>query len=284
MNTAHFDRLSALIDGAAPRIRVHHAGALRSTHAFPAGGGKTLHLHLLLQGSMRIGWDGGNAVLDGPAVAVLRDDFAHRIEARPGPGEVKLLCTEAAFDGPAAALLLMAFASPRLIDLGDGAHELMHVLPLIATEIEQPRCGQPALLARAGDILFIGLMRYLVARGQSSTGLFGGLGDSRLAKALVAMHRSPATRWSLESLAQEAGLSRTAFATGFREQVGISPGAYLAALRLAIAERSVESGQGLKRAAQASGYASTAALSRALSRKRVMSPPSIDPAPQPPAA
>ncbi|MCB1911534.1 MAG: cupin domain-containing protein [Rhodocyclaceae bacterium] len=284
MNTSHFDRLSALLEGAAPRIGIHHAGALSSTSDFPARSGKALHLHLLLRGTMRIAWADGDAVLEGPAIAVLRDDCGHRIEVLPVCPEVTLLCVDAAFEGPAAALLLMAFASPRLIALGDEAHELMHVVPLIAAEMEQPRCGQPALLARAGDILFIGLMRYLVARGQSSRGVFGGLGDPRLARALVAMHRSPASPWSLESLADEAGLSRTAFATGFREHVGISPGAYLAALRLDIAERAVESGQGLKRAAQASGYASTAALSRALSRKRLKSPPSGAPAPRPPAA
>ena len=127
-------------------------------------------------------------------------------------------------------------------------------------------------------------MRYLVA-GAVVQGVFGGLGDPRLARALVAMHRSPASpgrwrAWPTRRGCREPHLQRVS-----REHVGISPGAYLAALRLDIAERAVESGgQGLKRAAQASGYASTAALSRALSRKRLKSPPSGAPAPRPPAA
>ena len=280
MSAPHFDRLSALIDGAAPRISVYHAGALCRSHDFSAAGSECLHLHLLLQGRISIAWANTETVLEGPAIAVLRDDCAHRINPVAAAPEVRLWCAEARFEGPASSLLLAAFASPRLIDLCDGAHELRHVVPLIAAEIDQPRCGQPALLERAGDILFIGLMRFLIARGDTSAGLFAGLGDPRLARALVAMHRSPATPWPLERLADEAGLSRTAFATGFRSSVGVSPGAYLSALRLGIAERAVQAGQGLKRAAQASGYASTAALSRALSRKRIKSPPSADPAPR----
>lgn len=276
MNPPHLDRLSTLIDGAAPRISVYRAGAFCRGSNFAAAGGEALHLHLLLQGAMRLGYEGSEAVLDAPAMAVFRDDCAHRLEPLEGPVEARLLCAEARFDGPASALLLAAFEVPRLITLDQDARELSHVVPLIAAEIEQPRCGQPALLARAGDILFIGLMRYLLARGQTSVGLFAGLGDPRLARALVAMHRNPEMPWSLERLAEEAGLSRTAFATGFRASVGISPGAYLTELRLGVAQRAVSAGQGLKRAAQASGYASTAALSRALSRKRFRSPPSAD--------
>lgn len=274
----HLDRLSALIDGAVPRISVYHAGALCRSHDFSDDAGEGLHLHLLLQGQISIAWANTEAVLEGPAIAVFRDDCAHRLEPLAAAPEVRLWCAQARFEGPASPLLLAAFASPQLVDLRDGAQELRHVVPLIAAEIDQPRCGQPALLERAGGILFIGLMRFLIAHGETSSGLFAGLGDPRLARALVAMHRSPATPWSLERLAEEAGLSRTAFATSFRNSVGVSPGAYLSALRLGIAERAVEAGEGLKRAARASGYASTAALSRALSRKRFKSPPSADPA------
>ena len=71
---------------------------------------------------------------------------------------------------------------------------------------------------------------------------------------------------TLESLAHEAGMSRTAFANRFRAVMQRTPGKYLASVRLAMAQRAVEQGKGLKQAARAAGYASTSALSRALSR------------------
>ena len=68
-------------------------------------------------------------------------------------------------------------------------------------------------------------------------------------------------------MAEAAGMSRTAFAEGFLERMRMTPGKYLAGLRLALAEQAVAAGQVLKRAAQVAGYASPATLSRAMSRK-----------------
>ena len=79
---------------------------------------------------------------------------------------------------------------------------------------------------------------------------------------------APQKAWTLELLASTAGMSRTAFATRFRAAMRVPPGKYLGRLRLAIAQRAVESGQGLKQAARETGYGNVSALSRALSRTR----------------
>ncbi|MCF8199998.1 MAG: helix-turn-helix domain-containing protein [Sulfuritalea sp.] len=84
---------------------------------------------------------------------------------------------------------------------------------------------------------------------------------------LLAMHASPHGRWTLESLAEEAGMSRTSFANTFREVMNQPPGQYLTKIRLSIARRAVLSGKGLKAAARESGYMNSSALSRALSRR-----------------
>jgi transcriptional regulator GlxA family with amidase domain len=126
------------------------------------------------------------------------------------------------------------------------------------------------LLNRAGDILFIGLLRHLIAHPKNSGGLFNGLADPRIARALVAMHARPQDGWTLERLAEEAGMSRTSFANAFREVMCQTPGKYLSKLRLAIAQEAVSSGLGLKRAAKDSGYLSSSALSRALARSKLI--------------
>ena len=73
---------------------------------------------------------------------------------------------------------------------------------------------------------------------------------------------------TLERLADTAGMSRTLFATTFHRLMCQPPGKYLAGLRLAIAQRAVAAGKGLKGAAREAGYASPASLSRALARSR----------------
>lgn len=82
------------------------------------------------------------------------------------------------------------------------------------------------------------------------------------------MHQRPGFDWTLERLADEAGMSRTAFAGTFRTVMRKTPGSYLSTLRLSIAQRAVELGKGLKEAARTSGYRNTSALSRALSKAR----------------
>ena len=76
---------------------------------------------------------------------------------------------------PAAALLLAEFAQPMVVSLAEADASLQQVIQLIAGELLDPRCGQPALLDRAGDILFIGMLRHLVAHPRTSRGLFNGL-------------------------------------------------------------------------------------------------------------
>ena len=69
---------------------------------------------------------------------------------------------------------------------------------------------------------------------------------------------------SLEQLAQQAGLSRFAFAHAFKKQVGTSPYAYLQLRRACEARRLVESGMPLTEVASVLGYADVPLLTRTL--------------------
>lgn len=261
------DRLSALLEGLAPRVEVaqHERGV--STVTVDTSVAQFLHLHLLAYGQMRLHIPSTESiVIDAPAIVVCRADAAHALEAVSAGAMQHLMCAKAFMDGPVASLLFSEFAQPLVVSLDQADPSLRHVIELISSELLEPRCGRPALLDRAGDILFIGLLRHLIAHPKTSGGLFSGLADPRIARALVAMHAMPQDRWTLERLAEEAAMSRTSFANTFREVMHQPPGKYLAKIRLSIAHRSVQSGNGLKKAAKDSGYASPSALSRALSR------------------
>lgn len=201
-----------------------------------------------------------------PAIVICRSDLSHRVSTVEVDDMEHLVSGKVITKGPAGVLLFNEFAEPVVLSLAQADTALMQAVALISSELATPRCGQPALLNRAGDILFIGLLRHLVAYPASDSGLFNGLADPRIARSLVALHSAPQQPWTLESMAAEAGMSRTAFANAFRNLMNQTPGKYLGMLRLAIARAALESGRGLKRAAKDSGYASSSALSRALSR------------------
>lgn len=271
ISPVRLDRLSALLEGLAPRVEVMRPVPGAAALSLAATPGQLLYLHLVAQGGVRLSVPGQDPVaVTAPAIVICRADTAHSLQPLSGSAFEPLTSAKAFFDGPVASLLLGEFARPLVVPLDGADASLRHVIELISSELLEPRCGQPALLDRAGDILLIGLLRHLIAHPRSMRGLFNGLSDSRIAAALVAIHAAPQNDWNLDTLAKQAGMSRTSFATRFREVMGNPPGKYLGQVRLSIAHRAVQSGLGLKRAAKDSGYTSVSALSRALSRARVV--------------
>jgi AraC-like DNA-binding protein len=100
------------------------------------------------------------------------------------------------------------------------------------------------------------------------TGWLAGLRDPIIGKALAALHEQPARPWTLETLAREAGSSRTVLAERFGHYVGQSPMQYLMRWRLALAANLLRSSAiSLSRIAQDVGYETDTAFSRAFRRE-----------------
>ena len=97
-----------------------------------------------------------------------------------------------------------------------------------------------------------------------ATGWLYGLRHPAIARGLAALHGSPERPWTVESLAQRGGMSRSSFARTFRATVGATHLVYLTAFRLQLAARALEEGtQSLEEIARAAGYGSDEAFSRA---------------------
>lgn len=97
---------------------------------------------------------------------------------------------------------------------------------------------------------------------------FAAMADTRIAKALLAMALAPERAWQIASLAKEAALSRTLFATRFKLLLGITPLEYLTRLRLQLAATlaAENSTLTLHKIANAVGYKDESSLRRARSR------------------
>lgn len=97
--------------------------------------------------------------------------------------------------------------------------------------------------------------------------------DGYVEKALAAMRRDPARRWTVAELARVAGLSRAPFARRFRRATGTSPLRWLTTLRLDLARQQVTAGdRSLSQIASSVGYATEFALSKAFKRMFGMAP------------
>lgn len=165
----------------------------------------------------------------------------------------------------------LAKALPALIALPLAKVEgLDAALGLLFSETERVRCGQRLMADRLFDVVLLQLLRWLLDHPREAgvePGLITGLSDPRLARALVAMHEAPGERWSLESMAERAGMSRTAFANAFREGVGQTPADYLTGWRIQIAQNRLRDGASIKSVSEELGYANPSAFSRAFAAR-----------------
>ena len=177
-----------------------------------------------------------------------------------------LVSFDVVFDGPIGPSFVAELPRPISIGMRDADPSLVQVMTLIANEMQVSRCGKTLFFNHAGNILLISLMRHLTSCPQQESGLFLALSDPRIARSLIAMHAKPSHPWTLETLANLAGMSRTSFANYFKDVMQVPPGKYLENLRLAIARQLVQTGVGLKQIAARTGYASPSTLSRALAR------------------
>lgn len=149
---SHLDRLSALLEGLSPQIRIR-TGALQASEAALAVP-DCLELYLLLDGGWRfLCADGAEEHLIAPGLMVWRGALAPAPRLFPALGESRALCVEAVFAGPAASLLLDAFTQPLFIALDAHCAELDLIVRLIASEMAAPRWPAGAAGTCRGDFV-----------------------------------------------------------------------------------------------------------------------------------
>lgn len=274
---ASIDRLSGILDRFRVEAQLHHVGALCGLSHFDAGAGHG-YLHVLRRGQLEVSHPGARDVpaslrFDEPALLLYPRPFTHRFHNPPREGSdftCARLCFEGGAENPLARALPPLVALPLARVPG-----LALALELLFAETDRIRCGQRLLANRLFEVVVLQLLRWLLDNPQEvgvRPGLITGLSDPRLARALVAMHDAPGEPWPLERMAGCAGMSRTAFATTFREVVGQTPADYLADWRMALAQSRLRAGRPVKALAQELGYANPSALSRAFTAKVGMAP------------
>jgi AraC-like DNA-binding protein len=275
--TDAIDRLSALLE----RFRVHahlfHNGPLCGMTSFAAEPGRGF-LHVMRRGEMVVTHRRGSGAplrlqLREPSLLFYPRPLAHDFHNAPTEG-ADFVCATLDFEGGESNPLVRALPACIALPLA-GIEGLEHTLALLFAETERLRCGQRLLADRLFEVLLLQLLRWLLdhpEQGGISLGLLSGLADPRLARALTALHEAPGQAWSLERMAQQAGMSRSAFALRFKAVVGEPPAEYLAGWRLSIAQSRLKQGQSIKSIASELGYANASALSRLFAQKTGQAP------------
>lgn len=217
---------------------------------------------LLLRGSgpYVAGTDPALAPGDGAAhFAALRerDGAVHWGEGE----ELEMLAGRFEID-PAQRELLEELAPPalHLRAASSAAPALQALLQLYREEARAPALGQRAL---ADGLARMALVQALRAQ-EAPAGWLQALRDPKIGAALRLLHAEPARRWTVQELAAEVAMSRSALALRFRQLVGCAPLQYLQQWRMRLARRALLSEElPVSTLAWRLGYASESAFSAA---------------------
>jgi len=266
-----------------------------------AGADHILYFHFLIEGGCKVRLADGVDVLDvaaGDLVLFPRDDRHLMgsdlritpvetdrlvgVAAAPGSDLVRIhhggggaatrfVCGYLACNRSLCRPLLEALPRMLRIPMGNGpaAGLLRELLQAAVRESSAALPGADSMLAKLSELMFVEAMRqYVQSLPPEGNGWLAGVRDAHVGRALALLHGDPSKAWTVDKLAREIALSRSALAERFVTLVGESPMQYLTRWRLALAARMLRSGgMAIARVAEHSGYESETAFSRAFKRE-----------------
>ncbi len=283
----------------APPWAVEVPAAAEVAAALLPGADHAMAFHAVVRGACCLTPAGGAPVpLAAGALAILPRGTPHLLSSEPGlRGEAdhrggepppRRLRRGGAAGGATPALVLSGLlgCEARPFDPGlaalppvltataaEGGERLAALLALAGQALDGAGPEAVAGVARLAPLLLPDLVRrHLPGLPPGQAGLLAGLRDEATGRALARLHAMPAEAWTLQRLAREAGLSRSALAERFARVVGEPPMHYLARWRMQLAVRRIAEGASVLAAAAGVGYRSEAAFSRAF-RRTVGAPP-----------
>lgn len=147
-------------------------------------------------------------------------------------------------------------------------------LERLMSELRTPQPGSFLIAEHMAQSLLIQALRlHLLDSSVNGIGWIFALRDDKLSKALEAIHCEPGRNWSVDSLANVAGMSRSSFAASFSATVGESAIEYLTQWRMQIAaDRLRNIGTSISVLAEQLGYQSESSFGVAFKRIHGISP------------
>lgn len=134
--------------------------------------------------------------------------------------------------------------------------------------------GYQAVAGQLSELVVLSLLReVMLTTNSAASGWLKGLQDRHIHPALLAIHNTPQQPWTLTNLAQQAKLSRSAFAARFKRIVGMGPVEYLSRWRIQIAcDHLRNSSDSVEQIAAQTGFGNDRTLRRVFKQQLGISP------------
>jgi AraC-like DNA-binding protein len=204
------------------------------------------------------------------ALALMKTKRNGGMHTYNGGGDFSLVGGHFVLSGDHAGVLLQML--PPIVHIREEADKaaLRWSLQRLMEELREAQPGGSIIAQHLAYMMLVQALRLHLAEGtRGGVGWLFALADKQMSAAISAMHDDPAHFWTLQALAERAGMSRSTFAMRFKETVGTSPMDYLSRWRMLLAgDRLVNSSDPISAIALSLGYESESAFSTAF--KRIM--------------
>ncbi|MCL4106001.1 UNVERIFIED_CONTAM: hypothetical protein GTU68_058307 [Idotea baltica] len=272
---------------------VYVNGDFCGTWAVDTSGSRRLPFHLIGEGEAWLHFDEEKPeLLLSKDLVMFPRDAHHVISDSAVPPRSSQINTPMSNIGETTQMVcgFFEFENPLLFPLLDKLPEIVllragvdapgrrshRLIEMMLSELRQCNPGSYAVVDQLAYLLFVEILRQQVETGSLESGLLVGLFDTRIGKALNAMHKNPEEEWTLSSLADKATMSRSSFADRFSRIIGLTPMKYLTLWRMAEARRLLTSTNlSTAQIAQLSGYESEAAFRKAFKNTQGEAPGAV---------
>ena len=206
------------------------------------------------------------------------DARARQMLTNEAPHDAEGVCFVAgghfALSGEPAEMILRSLAPIVHIRRESDRAAMRSSMERMREELSEAQPGASLMAQHLAHTMLIQALRlHLADTAHAGQGWLFALSDKHMSAAIASMHENPGYGWTLQSLAERVGMSRSVFALRFRERVGTTPMEYLANWRMLLAaDRLRNSSDGLAAIAQTLGYESESAFGKAFRRVMGCSP------------
>lgn len=189
--------------------------------------------------------------------------------------ETQLICGHFSFEQHAKHVLMERL--PPFIHLknyGESAGKWMEAtLRVIGDEAGGRRMGGDLIALKMSEAILAQAIRSFIESDDATVCGLGAFSDVNLSRALDAFHKAPNENWTVETLANAAGMSRTSFAVSFQKKMNMTPLQYVTSWRMEVAKKVLASRSNtLSDAAEKAGYASDSAFARVFKKETGTTP------------
>lgn len=254
------DKLSHLLQSLEINADVFFSGNLCGIQSFDDNQ-ESGFLHLVQSGSLTLKTAQEHSLqMHAGSVIFFPNGISHQIEIAKSE-DAQMIC--AAIKLPPSQHKQLISHLPKFLYFNKlEEQEITDTVEKIFREGFAEKQGRKIMINRLCDIFMVQTLRKVVEQGTVELGLIAAQSHPQLARLVEALQKQPEREWNLEEMAESAAMSRSKFASVFKDTVGQAPMEYVTGLRMAMAKGLLQQNRPVGLVANEVGYENASSLAK----------------------